>query len=114
MDMTLPYSHEQLMRSRSLRGNKLVLRRLLDLRMGGQVAKRKKTGFNVPVEKAMRGELGQRLHDAVMTRPFRDDDPFQVDRLTEFARQHEQRRRDAGHALFGALVLASWRNRWLS
>jgi len=96
------------------RRNKLILRRLLDRRMGRQVAKRKKTGFNVPVERAMRAGLGQRLHDAVMTRPFRDDGPFQVDRLVEFARQHEQRRRDAGHALFSALVLASWWNRWLS
>jgi asparagine synthase (glutamine-hydrolysing) len=96
------------------RRNKLILRRLLERRFGRQLSNRKKTGFNVPIEKALRAGLGQRLYEAVRTRPFREDGPFQVDRLIEFARQHEQRRRDAGHALFSALVLACWWNRWLS
>jgi hypothetical protein len=77
------------------------------------VAWRRKTGLNVPVELAMRNGLGERLKDEAASRPFRDDGPFQTDRLMAFAREHSERRRDAGHALFSALVLACWWNRWL-
>jgi asparagine synthase (glutamine-hydrolysing) len=109
---TLPDEH--LARLPFPRKNKLILRRRLERQIGKDVAWRKKTGFNVPVEHAMRNGLGQRLQDEAAARPFRDDGPFHVDRLLDFARQHEERRRDAGHALFSALVLAAWWNRWLS
>jgi asparagine synthase (glutamine-hydrolysing) len=109
---TLPAEH--LARLPFPRRNKLILRRRVERQLGKDVAWRKKTGFNVPVEKAMRNGLGQRLQDEAASRPFRDDGPFHIDRLLDFARQHQQRRRDAGHALFSALVLATWWNRWLT
>ncbi|NQU25386.1 MAG: asparagine synthase (glutamine-hydrolyzing) [Candidatus Nealsonbacteria bacterium] len=95
------------------RRNKLILRRHLNHKLGGGVARRRKTGFNVPIEKAMRGPFLSRFHDVVTAKPFCQDGPFDVPRLVEYARHHADRSIDAGHALFGAMVLAHWWERWL-
>ena len=95
------------------RCNKLILRRHLDRKLGGDVARRRKTGFNVPVEKAMRGVFLSRFRDVVSARSFRQDGPFDVPRLIKHAQRHADRSIEAGYALFGALVLAHWWERWL-
>jgi len=102
-----------LMRPIGPRRNKLILRWHLARRLGSEVAGRRKTGFNVPIERAMRAELLARLCDLASSRPFCDDGPFDVARLLDHARRHAARRLDAGHALFSALVLADWWDRWL-
>ena len=61
----------------------------------------------------MRAELLERLCDLASSRPFCDDGPFDVTRLLDHARLHAARRLDAGHALFSALILADWWDRWL-
>lgn len=98
---------------RAPRRNKLILRDYLGATPARPVARRRKTGFNVPIERAMRGELLPLLVDAVGSSKFRQTGPFEVDRLLDLARRHSQRRIDAGHALFSALVLALWWERWL-
>jgi len=95
------------------RRNKLILRRHLKGKLGGGLARRRKTGFNVPIENAMRGPFLSRFHDVVTARPFRQEGPFDVPRLVEYARRQAARSIDAGHALFGAMVLAHWWERWL-
>ena len=93
--------------------NKLILRRHLKEKLGTELSQRRKTGFNVPIEKAMRGELLPRFYDAVTSQRFRAEGPFDVDKLLIHAEQHARREIDAGHALFSALVLADWWERWL-
>jgi len=93
--------------------NKLLLREHLRKRLGPAVADRKKRGFNVPVEKAMRNGLVRHFHEAVGQRSFADDGPFDVPRLRRFAERHARREIEAGHALFTILMLARWWDRWL-
>lgn len=93
--------------------NKLILRRHLKQTLGTNLSQRKKTGFNVPIEKAMRTELFTRFQDTVNSARFRDEGPFDVDKLLKHAAQHQRHEIDAGHALFSALVLADWWERWL-
>jgi asparagine synthase (glutamine-hydrolysing) len=108
---TLPSN--QLARLPFPKQNKLILRRHLKEKLGTDVSQRKKTGFNVPIEKAMRGELATRFRDAVSSTRFRQEGPFDVDKLLQHADQHARHEIDAGHALFSALVLADWWERWL-
>lgn len=93
--------------------NKLILRRHLKQRLGANLAQRKKTGFNVPIEKAMRGPLWGRFYDSVSSTRFRHEGPFEVSKLLNHAARHVTHEIDAGHALFSALVLADWWERWL-
>lgn len=95
------------------RQNKLILRRHLKERLGTSLSRRKKTGFNVPIEKAMRGPLWSRFYDAVSSTRFRQEGPFEVAKLLSHAARHVTHEIDAGHALFSALVLADWWERWL-
>lgn len=108
---TLP-SH-QLARLPFPKQNKLILRRHLKKNLGTNLSQRKKTGFNVPIEKAMRGDLATRFQDVVGSTRFRQEGPFDVDKLLIHAAQHSRHEIDAGHALFSALVLADWWERWL-
>ena len=93
--------------------NKLILRRHLKERLGTNLSRRKKTGFNVPIEKALRGPLWSRFYDAVSSTRFRQEGPFEVNKLLSHAARHVTHEIDAGHALFSALVLADWWERWL-
>ena len=93
--------------------NKLILRRHLKERLGTNLSRRKKTGFNVPIEKALRGPLWTRFYDAVSSTRFRQEGPFEVNKLLSHAARHVTHEIDAGHALFSALVLADWWERWL-
>lgn len=93
--------------------NKLILRKHLKERLGTNLSRRKKTGFNVPIEKAMRGPLWSRFYDAVSSTRFRQEGPFEVNKLLSHAARHVTHEIDAGHALFSALVLADWWERWL-
>lgn len=93
--------------------NKLILRRHLKERLGTNLSRRKKTGFNVPIEKALRGPLWSRFYDAVSATRFRQEGPFEVNKLLSHAARHVTHEIDAGHALFSALVLADWWERWL-
>ena len=93
--------------------NKLILRRHLKARLGTSLSQRKKTGFNVPIEKALRGPLWSRFYDAVSSTRFRQEGPFEVSKLLSHAARHVTHEIDAGHALFSALVLADWWERWL-
>ncbi len=104
----------QLARLRFPTSNKRILRKHLAARVGRDIAGRRKTGFNIPVEAAMRGCLRQRFVDAVNTTRFRQDGPFDVDQLIRTSERHAAFEIDSGHALFSALVLAEWWNRWLS
>lgn len=108
---TLPSA--QLARLPFPKQNKLILRRHLKENLGTDLSQRKKTGFNVPIEKAMRGELSARFRDVVSATRFRQEGPFDVNRLLKHAEQHARHEIDAGHALFSALVLADWWERWL-
>jgi asparagine synthase (glutamine-hydrolysing) len=108
---SLPSS--QLARLPFPRQNKLILRRHLKKTLGTDLSQRKKTGFNVPIEKAMRGELSTRFRDAVCSSRFRQEGPFDVEKLLLHAGQHSRHEIDAGHSLFSAMVLADWWERWL-
>jgi asparagine synthase (glutamine-hydrolysing) len=102
-----------LVRRFSRRPGKRILRDVLRRQLGPEIHRRPKRGFNVPVESAMRGVLWGRLCEAVHQEKFRRDGPLDVGRLMAFAREHRERRLDAGHALFSVLVLALWWDRWL-
>jgi asparagine synthase (glutamine-hydrolysing) len=93
--------------------NKLILRRHLEKSLGTEVAFRRKTGFNVPIEHAMRNGLAAHFREAVTERKFASEGPFEPAALLAFADAHARRRIDAGHALFTALILARWWHRWL-
>ena len=93
--------------------NKLILRRHLHQRLGQNVAQRKKTGFNIPIEQAMRTSLWPRLYETLSTTRFMQEGPFDVPKMLDYAAQHVTKKIDAGHALFSALVLADWWQRWL-
>lgn len=94
------------------RRGKRILRDMLHRRLAPVVAARPKRGFNVPIEKAMRGSLFDRLLEAVRRPGFRHEGPFETSRLLDFADRHRRREIDAGHALYSVLVLALWWSRW--
>ncbi|MGE3313501.1 MAG: asparagine synthase (glutamine-hydrolyzing) [Planctomycetaceae bacterium] len=93
--------------------NKLILRRHLRRKLGSEVARRKKRGFNVPVEKGMRNGLVEHFHEAIGQKNFVEEGPFDTQALHEFAARHARREIDAGHALFTVLMLARWWDKWL-
>jgi asparagine synthase (glutamine-hydrolysing) len=92
--------------------NKIILRKHLSRKIGPGISSRKKTGFNVPIEQAMRDELYPLFQDAVQNSSFASDGPFQTEDLLAWAQAHRNREIESGHALFGILMLALWWDRW--
>lgn len=92
---------------------KYILRKYLARKLHPAVSKRRKFGFNVPVSKAFRGILFDRLIEAIRDRDFRLDGPLDVDAVESFARKHSAGKIDAGHALYAIYLLALWWRRWI-
>jgi asparagine synthase (glutamine-hydrolysing) len=78
---------------------KVAIRRLVAERLPAEIARRPKQGFDVPLDRWLRGELRELAGDALA------DDPGALALLDRHARGEV----DAGQELYGALMLALWR-----
>ena len=73
---------------------KHILRESLRGSIPDAILERRKSGFNIPVERWMRGPLREMLLD--------------VGQVRRIADEHRDRRADYGHALFTVMMLGLW------
>jgi len=90
------------------RVRKHILRESLRGSVPNSVLDRPKSGFNIPVERWMRGELRELLFDTVAAQRDRVSRFLNLRELESVAAEHAQRRADHGHALFAVLMFALW------
>ncbi|MGE0480112.1 MAG: asparagine synthase (glutamine-hydrolyzing) [Phycisphaerae bacterium] len=90
------------------RRRKHILRESLRGSIPDAVLDRKKSGFNVPLERWMRGPLRSLLLDAVATRRDALSRYVRPAEIEQLAAEHAERRADHAHALFTLLMFALW------
>jgi asparagine synthase (glutamine-hydrolysing) len=90
------------------RVRKHILRESLRGSVPDDVLRRRKSGFNVPLEQWMRGPLRERLLDVVSAQRDALRPWLRLAALDEVVREHQERRADHAHALFAVLMLALW------
>ena len=90
------------------RKRKHILRESLRGSVPNQILDRPKSGFNIPVEKWMRGPLRDLLFDVVSTRADDLGGFLDVGELRQVVRDHGGRRADHGYPLFTVLLFALW------
>jgi len=90
------------------RVRKHILRESLRGSIPDAVVDRPKSGFNIPVEQWMRGQLYELLMDAVRTRKQEMERFLRTDMIETIAGEHRRRAADHGHALFAILMFALW------
>lgn len=87
---------------------KHILRESLRGSLPEQVLNRPKSGFNIPVERWMRGALRDLLLDAVATQRERIGEFLRPGEIERVADEHRDRKADHAHALFTVLMFALW------
>lgn len=87
---------------------KHILRESLRGAISAAVLDAPKSGFNLPVEAWMRGELGDLLLDAVQTRRVEIGALLRPDETERMLKEHRDRKADHAHPLFAVLMLALW------
>lgn len=87
---------------------KHILRESLRGSIPAAVLDRKKSGFNVPLERWMRGPLRGLLLDAVATRRDALARYVRPEAIEQLAAEHAERRADHAHALFTLLMFTLW------
>lgn len=93
---------------------KVVLREHVRRRVSGRIATGKKRGFSVPVGAAMKGALGETLRRELRAEPFATQGPIHVDGVLRLLDEHVRGAADHGHALYAALVLCWWWQRFIA
>lgn len=93
---------------------KRVLRKHVANSISPQIAAGKKRGFSVPVGAAMKGALGEVLRARLVAEPFASSGPIHVDEALRLLDEHRRGAADHGHALYAALVLCGWWNRFIA
>ena len=91
---------------------KVVLRRLMKSRLPAAVIHRKKTGFDIPAHRWLRGLLRPLLKDTLAAGLSAYSDLFDRRALESCAADHFARRANLGYHLWGLMILFLWMKRW--
>jgi asparagine synthase (glutamine-hydrolysing) len=87
---------------------KHILRESLRGSLPDEVLDRRKSGFNIPVERWMRGSLRSLMLDVITTRRHEMSAFLDVGELQRAAEEHRDRKADHGHLLFAVMMLGLW------
>lgn len=87
---------------------KYLLRRIMARRLPQTTLTRPKEGFNIPVSKWLREDLRDLLGDALSVKRLTEVGVWQPQAIQRMIRDHQERRRDYGHQLWGLLTFMLW------
>lgn len=90
---------------------KYILKRYLSAVLPEKIIQRKKTGFNVPLERWMRYELQEIFNDLLSSYEQELSNYFKINQLRFFCAQHGQGKCDNSHQLFSILMFMLWIDR---
>lgn len=97
-----------------LRGSKqkFILKELMKDCLPAAVLTHRKTGFDIPAHKWLRGVLRPMLEETLTAGMNEHEGLFDRAAVEEFTRLHMERRVNLGYHLWGLLILFLWMKRW--
>jgi len=97
-----------------LRGSKqkFILKELMKDRLPAPILTHRKTGFDIPAHKWLRGPLRPMLEETLAAGLAEHEGLFDRAAVEEFTRLHMERRVNLGYHLWGLLILFLWMKRW--
>jgi asparagine synthase (glutamine-hydrolysing) len=87
---------------------KYILRKVMADRLPPSTLSRRKEGFNIPVAKWLRGDLSDLLQDTLSTTKLNAVGIWKAHNIQKMIVDHQARRRDYGHQLWGLLTFMLW------
>jgi asparagine synthase (glutamine-hydrolysing) len=91
---------------------KVVLRNLMQGKLGPEILKRKKVGFDIPTHDWFRGPLLPLLQEAVSYASAEHGEFFDIPRIASHVNAHLDRRANLGFHLWGLMILFLWMRKW--
>ena len=91
---------------------KVILRNLMQGKLGPDILQRRKTGFDIPAHDWFRGPLRPVLEEALAFAAAEHGDFFNMTRIREHVRAHLERRANLGFHLWGLTILFYWMKKW--
>jgi len=91
---------------------KVLLRNLMQGKLGREILQRKKTGFDIPTHDWFRGPLSPVFDEALAFASAEHGEFFNIGRIQEHARAHRERRANIGFHLWGLTILFFWMKKW--
>jgi asparagine synthase (glutamine-hydrolysing) len=97
-----------------LRGSqmKFLLRELMKEKLPPAIVRRKKVGFDIPIQDWFRSVLKPLLLDTLTERAVKETQIFRWEGVQSVIKRHLERRDNLGYHLWGLLVLFLWIKRW--
>ena len=91
---------------------KQILKRAFGRLLPGEIWRRPKMGFGVPLDDWFRHELRDLTHDVLLDKTARERGFFRPEFVTQLIAEHEQRQFDHAYRLWALLVFELWLRRW--
>jgi asparagine synthase (glutamine-hydrolysing) len=112
LDRELVRFAQHLPANRKIRGTrtKVLLRQLVESRLGAEVASRPKKGFGAPFSRWFRGELRPLVEEILSARRIADGGLFRPEFVRRLVDDHMTRRADERKRILNLLVLELWRD----
>jgi asparagine synthase (glutamine-hydrolysing) len=95
------------------RTTKVILKRALRGIVPPSVLERRKMGFNVPVDRWLRGELRELSHDLLLSRRSLERGYFQREFIQRMLREHALGTRNWHTQIWNLMMLESWHRRFV-
>lgn len=94
-------------------GFKPLLRAAASNVLPRSVVERKKIGLGAPMNRWLKGRLGQQLEEVVLEDARSADSPFCIDAVQHVFGRHRRGERDYSHYIWPIANIALWRRQWL-
>jgi len=101
------------MKLRGIKGTKYIFKKAMAPYLPGEILKRPKQGFSIPIKNWLKGPMKTFLMDTLNAQSVNEEGIFRWETVDQLIREHTRGEKNHSHRLWGLLVFRLWKNEFM-
>jgi len=101
------------MKLRGIKGTKYIFKKAMAPYLPGEILRRPKQGFSIPIKNWLKGPMKTFLMDTLNERSVKQEGIFQWETVERLMLEHIRGEKNHSHRLWGLLVFRLWKNEFM-